>query len=59
MIETVGAERCAVASDCGWAPMLPRPATGYKTFLERLWDCGVAESKISTTAARAAVSGMG
>jgi len=30
--------------------MLPRPATGYKTFLERLWDCGVAESKISTMA---------
>ncbi len=50
MIETVGAERCIVASGYGWAPKLPRPATGHKTFLERLWDCGVAESNISTMA---------
>ena len=50
MINAVGAQRCTVGSDLGWAPVLPRPAQGYKNFLERLWDCGVAESDIETMA---------
>lgn len=50
MIATVGAERCTVASDYGWAPTLPRPAEGFRSFLERLWDVGISEQDLAVMA---------
>ena len=50
MISEVGPERCTLGTDYGWAPMIPHPAAGYKSFLERLWDCGIAEEDIALMA---------
>ena len=50
MIHEVGPQRCTLGTDYGWAPTLPHPAAGYKSFLERLWECDVAEDDIAVMA---------
>jgi Family of unknown function (DUF6282) len=46
MIETIGAERCTLASDYGWSDALPRPAAGLRDFFDALWAQGVPESQL-------------
>ena len=50
MITKVGPEHCTLGTDYGWDESLPRPAAGYISFLERLWDCGIPEEDIGTMA---------
>jgi uncharacterized protein DUF6282 len=51
IIETIGHERCTLSSDYGWAKIVPRPAPGFREFLERLWDVGVSEAQLTRMAA--------
>jgi len=46
MIETIGAERCTLASDYGWSDSLPHPAAGLRDFFDALWAQGVPESQL-------------
>lgn len=59
MIETIGHERCTLSSDYGWSKVVPRPAPGFKEFLERLWDIGVSEAQLSRMAAQNPASLLG
>jgi hypothetical protein len=51
MIGTIGHHRCTLSSDYGWSNVVPRPAPGFKEFLERLWDVGVGETELIRMAA--------
>jgi hypothetical protein len=46
MIETVGPERCTLASDYGWSDALPHPAGGLRDFFDALWTHGVPEAQL-------------
>ncbi len=46
MIETIGAQRCVLASDYGWSDTLPHPAAGLRDFFDSLWTEGVPESQL-------------
>ena len=46
MISEVGYESCTLSSDYGWSIDVPRPASGFRGFLERLWEVGVPEAEI-------------
>ena len=46
MIETIGAERCVLASDYGWSDALPHPAKGLRDFFDSLWTEGVPEAQL-------------
>lgn len=46
MIATIGHHRCTLSSDYGWSNVVPRPAPGFKEFLEHLWEVGVSESNL-------------
>jgi len=46
-IDTIGHERCTLSSDYGWTTAIPKPAEGLKEFLEKLWDIGVSEQKLT------------
>ena len=50
MIEAIGAGRCTLASDYGWASSLPRPAAGLRDFFDALWAEGVPEAWIAQMA---------
>jgi len=47
MIDAIGHERCTLSSDYGWATIVPKPAEGLKDFLEKLWEAGVSEDKLT------------
>jgi len=51
IIETIGHERCTLSSDYGWSTMVPKPAPGFKDFLEKLWEIGVPEAHLNRMAA--------
>ena len=46
MIETIGAERCTLASDYGWSDALPHPVAGLRDFFDALWTEGVPEPQL-------------
>jgi len=46
MIETIGAERCTLASDYGWSDALPHPAAGLRDFFDALWTQGLGEPQL-------------
>lgn len=50
-IATIGYERCTLSSDYGWSKVVPRPAPGFKEFLERMWEVGVSEAQLTRMAA--------
>lgn len=50
-IRAIGHERCTLSSDYGWSNVVPRPAPGFREFLERLWDVGVSEAELTRMAA--------
>ncbi|MBV9512364.1 MAG: hypothetical protein JO303_19000 [Caulobacteraceae bacterium] len=50
MIHTIGFERCTLASDYGWSAIVPRPAEGFKGFLENLWEAGLSEAQLTRMA---------
>lgn len=51
MIQSVGHERCVLATDYGWSDAIPRPGEGLHNFLESLWLHGIDEAALSSMAA--------
>lgn len=48
----IGCERCVLSTDYGWTTVVPHPAPGFVSFLERLWQHGLGEDDLITMAAR-------
>lgn len=51
-ITSIGADRVVLSTDYGWNRDLPRPAIGFRSYVDALWRAGAPESDLRTMACR-------